>query len=205
MSLVINSNLMAINATRETSNSFASLASSRQRTANDTDLRQITRAEIKPLNSGETQPMGESQEAGIVSGAQGDSTATNETQTEPMALERQTGTLLNTTDRLSEFAKAGLDSSRADRHRLLNTSDAGAGGSGGAAANQAASAQAARQALLEAGGPQNDNATVSSAALAEQNYAPIARGQSLLGGGLQQATEMGLFTHSDQSILNLFK
>jgi len=98
MSLVVNQNLMATNAARGLSNSFASLADSGQMTANDAGLRQITRAEIKSLDSPDMQPAAAAPETATTSGAQAASTGTSETQAAPMAPEQTSGSLLNTTD-----------------------------------------------------------------------------------------------------------
>jgi len=98
MSLVVNQNLMAVNAARGLGNSFASLADSGNRTGNDAGLRQITRAEIKPLDSADAQQPAAAPETETASGAQGASAGASETQASPMAPEQQTGSILNITD-----------------------------------------------------------------------------------------------------------
>ncbi len=98
MSLTINHNLMAMNAAREPGSSFASLADPGLSTANGLGVREIIRAEIKPLNSADAQTPATALETGTASAAQGASTGASGTQASPVAPEQQTGSILNTTD-----------------------------------------------------------------------------------------------------------
>ena len=85
MSLTINHNLIATNAAREPGNGFASLADSGFSAANGLGMREIIRAEIKPLDSAEAQTPAAAPEASAAQAA-------------ASAPEQQTGSILNTTD-----------------------------------------------------------------------------------------------------------
>jgi len=99
MALTINPNMMAMGAARGMGHNQDSRNDSSLSTGNDPGLRQIIRAEIKPLDNADAQTSGAAQETGTASGAQGASTVASETQPSPVVPEQQTGSLINTTDR----------------------------------------------------------------------------------------------------------
>lgn len=108
--------------------SFSRIASipTRRPTAHSTpadpELRQITRAEIKPLENADAQTTGAAQETGTTSGAQGASVGTSETS----APSAQTTPAVTSSEALSPVESAGSTATPMDTGTgsLVNTTDA---------------------------------------------------------------------------------
>ncbi len=130
MALTINPNMMAagaapsLDATHQSRTSVVQQLSPGPGSADaagagNMGLRQIIRAEIRPLGSADAQTP--AADAGAAPDAQG-AAGTNGTQAAPMAPERQTGAIVNIADNLAAATRSGLSALQGGSFRIPDLS-----------------------------------------------------------------------------------